>query len=223
MSMFERTELLLGSEALEKLNKASVIVFGVGGVGGYVCEMLARTGVKNITIVDGDKVESSNINRQIIATHSTIGKYKVNVMKERLLDINPNIKIISLQMRYNENTQNEFILNNYDYIVDAIDSVVDKILLIKNAKEVNANIISSMGAGNRSGIPNFEICDIFKTSYDNLAKKIRQNLREIGVTSLMVCYTKEPAIKRTPVASVGYYPSVCGITIASFIINKLIL
>jgi len=222
MSMFERTELLLGSEALEKLSKASVIVFGIGGVGGYVCEMLARTGVKSITIVDGDKVESSNINRQIIATHSTIGKYKVDVMKERLLDINADINVTALKKRYNEVTQGEFLLKNYDYVVDAIDSVSDKILLIKNAKEVNANIISSMGAGNRSGIPNFEICDIFKTSYDNLAKKIRQNLREIGVNSLMVCYTKEPAIKHKPVASVSYYPSVCGITIASFVINKLI-
>ena len=222
MSMFERTELLLGSEALNKLNKANVIVFGIGGVGGYVCEMLARTGLGNITIVDGDKVESSNINRQIIAMHSTIGKYKVDVMKERLININPNIKVNALQMRYNENTQNEFVLNSYDYIIDAIDSVSDKILLIKNAKEANANIISSMGAGNRSGVPNFEICDIFKTSYDSLAKKIRQNLKDVGVNNLMVCYTKEPAIKRTPVASVAYYPSVCGITIASFVINKLI-
>lgn len=220
--MYERTELLLGSINLAKLKKANVIVFGVGGVGGHVIESLVRTGVGNITIVDDDVVTESNINRQIIALNSTLGRPKVEVMKERLLDINPSLNVIDVYKRFEEATKEAFDFSKYDYIIDAIDSLREKVLLIKEATSKNGNIISSMGAGNRSGIPNFKITDIYKTSYDPLAKKIRSMLKEKGIKKLTVAYTNEPAIKQKPTASVAYYPSVCGITIASYVINELI-
>lgn len=222
MSMYERTELVLGSTALEKLKNSKVIVFGLGGVGGYVCEMLVRSGLGEITVVDSDVVSESNLNRQIIALTSTLGKPKVEVLKNRLLDINPKLKITAILKRYEESTKDDFLLENYDYVIDAIDSLREKFLLIKTCKQANANIISSMGAGNRSGIPHFEIADISKTSYDPLAKKIRVMLKKENIKKLTVCYTKEPAKTIKPTASVAYYPSVCGITIASFVINELI-
>jgi tRNA A37 threonylcarbamoyladenosine dehydratase len=220
--MYERTELILGSLALKKLKNSKVIVFGVGGVGGYVCEMLARCGVGEITVVDDDVVTESNLNRQIIALNSTLGLKKVDVIKTRLQDINPQLKINAVYRRFEEGTQNEFLLEEYNYVVDSIDSLFEKLLLIKTSKQVNANIISSMGAGNRSGIPQFEICDIYKTSYDPLAKKIRKMLKKEGISELTVCSTKEAPKKQQKTASVAFYPSICGITIASFVINELI-
>jgi len=220
--MYERTQLVLGSPALEKLKNSKVIVFGVGGVGGYVCEMLVRSGLGEITVVDSDIVSESNLNRQIIALTSTLGLKKVEAMKNRLLNINPHLKVTAICKRYEESTKDDFLLENYDYVVDAIDSLHEKLLLIKTTKQVNANIISSMGAGNRSGIPHFEISDIYKTIYDPLAKKIRTMLKKENIKNLTVCYTKEPAKTIIPTASLAYYPSVCGITIASYVINELI-
>jgi tRNA A37 threonylcarbamoyladenosine dehydratase len=220
--MFERTQLILGADAIETLKNSKVIVFGVGGVGGYVCEMLARTGVGEVTIVDDDVVTKSNLNRQIIALTSTIGRKKVEVMQERLKDINPSVKVNAHFKRFEESSKDQFLLEQYDYVIDAIDSLKEKFLLIKQAKQANANIVSAMGAGNRSGVPQFEICDIAKTTYDPLARKLRSMLKKHSITGLTVCYTKQQAKSIKPTASVAYYPSVCGITIASYVINELI-
>ena len=222
MSMYERTEMLLGDLKLQKLKEARVIVFGVGGVGGYTCETLVRTGVGSLTIVDGDVVNSSNLNRQIIALNSTIGKPKVEVMKERLLDINKEFKIEAIYKRFNAESSKEFDLSGYDYIIDAIDSVQDKVLLITIAHNLGVNIISSMGTGNRSALPSFKIGDVFTTTYDTLAKKLRKVLKKAGVKSLTVAYTDEQPTRQTPTASVAYYPSTCGILIAAYVINAII-
>jgi tRNA threonylcarbamoyladenosine dehydratase len=220
--MYERTELLLGKKNLQKLKNAKVIIFGVGGVGGYVAEMLVRTGIGNITIVDGDFVTKSNLNRQIIALNSTIGKPKVEVMKERLLDINKDLKVKALHKIFDKTNEQEFDIENYDYIVDAIDSLHQKFALIIYAKAKGVNIISSMGSGNRSGLPTFKIGDIFETTYDGLARKLRDMLKKSGVKNLTVAYTDEEPKKQKPTASVVYYPATCGILIASYVINELI-
>jgi tRNA A37 threonylcarbamoyladenosine dehydratase len=222
MSIYERTQMLLGDKKLETLKKSRVIVFGIGGVGGYVCEILARTGIGEITIVDNDVVTKSNINRQIIALNSTLNKPKVEVMKKRLLDINPQIKVNNYYISFDKDTQEEFDLTSYDYVVDAIDLINQKLNLIVYAKSLNAKIISSMGAGNLSGIPNFIVEDIFKTTYDGLARKLRVKLKAQNIKDLTVVYTPEQRKKLNPTASVAYYPAVCGTVIASYVINELI-
>ncbi|MGD9901402.1 MAG: ThiF family adenylyltransferase [Spirochaetales bacterium] len=222
MGFEERTKLVLGDEAIEKLKNAKVIVFGVGGVGGYVCEMLTRTGVGSLTIVDFDTVSVSNLNRQIIALTSTLGKKKVEVMQNRLKDINPSLNLLALDKKFSAETKEFFKLQNYDYVVDAIDILDNKIDLIAYAKELNVKIISAMGAGNRGGIPHFEVVDIFKTSYDSLAKKVRKLLKDRGVNNLTVVYTKEPPQKLKPVGSVVYYPAMCGTVLAAKVINNII-
>lgn len=214
----DRTSLMLGEQALLSLQNAKVLVVGVGGVGGYTVEALARSGVGSLTLIDGDTVAISNINRQIVALHSTLGRYKVDVMRERILDINPLIKVNALNIYYAEDT--DIDLSEYDYIVDAIDSVKAKLLLIKKAKEVGVPIISCMGAGNKLSATSFRVADIYSTSSCPLAKAVRRGLKDIGIDSLKVVYSIEPPIKTgvsTP-QSISYAPAIAGITLASEVI-----
>jgi tRNA A37 threonylcarbamoyladenosine dehydratase len=230
MEEFSRTEMLFGNDSTEKLKLKKVLVFGVGGVGGYVCEALARTGVGTIDIVDNDKVSVSNINRQIIALHSTVGEYKTEVMKRRMLDINPNISTTIYNTFYLPETSCEFDFSKYDYIVDAIDTVSGKIELVLQAQASNTPIISSMGAGNKIDPCAFEVSDIYKTSVCPLARVMRTELKKRGVKHLKVVYSKEEPIqvqsteaqgKRAP-GSCAFIPSVVGLIIASEVIKDLL-
>ena len=221
--MQSRTKLLIGNTACEKLKNANVIVFGVGGVGGYVVECLARAGVGNITIVDFDTVDITNINRQIIALNSTVGKPKVEVMHSRIKDINPNAQVEAINLKYCKDTYDKFDLKKYDFVVDAIDIVTDKIELIVRAHKANVNIVSACGAGNRYDVPNFVVEDIYKTYNDGLAKVLRKKLREMGIDKHTVVYTKsKPTFKSDVVGSISYYPAMCGAVMAGYIVNKLI-
>ena len=221
--MYSRTELLIGNNNLNKLKDSHVAVFGVGGVGGHVVEMLARAGVGNITIVDYDRVDKSNINRQIIALNSTIGKYKVDVMKDRLLDINPNLKITAIQDKYTPDNREVFFGQKYDYVIDAIDMVTSKVDLIKYCHDNNIAVISAMGAGNRYSVPEFKVADISKTYNDGLCKIVRKKLRELGVNKHNVVFTEYLASKNgDQVGSISYYPAMCGCVLAGFVINELI-
>ncbi|MBD5100401.1 MAG: tRNA threonylcarbamoyladenosine dehydratase [Clostridiales bacterium] len=221
-NQFERTQKLIGEEGLQRLFASKVLVVGVGGVGGYAVEMLARCGVGTIGIMDSDDVDVTNLNRQIIALNSTVGMSKVEAFEKRIADINPNCHVIALKERFSASNSN--ILNgDWDYVIDAIDSFEDKVNLICLAKEKGLNIVSAMGAGNRIVSCDFEICDIYKTSYDALAKKLRKSLRERGIKSLDVCYTKEPTISTTGgVGSMSYVPPMCGIKIAGYVINQIL-
>ena len=194
-NQFSRTQLLIGSEGIEKLAKSRVAVFGIGGVGGYTVEALVRSGLGNIDIIDDDKVCLTNINRQIYATHKTIGQYKVDVAKERILDINPDIIVNTHQTFYTPETADKFDFSQYDYVVDAIDTVVGKLSLIDQAKKFNVPIISSMGAGNKMDPTKFEVCDISKTSVCPLARVIRVELKKRKIKDVKVVYSKEPPIK----------------------------
>lgn len=222
---FSRTEMLIGSENLAKLANARVAVFGVGGVGGYTIEALVRSGIGTIDIIDNDKIAISNLNRQIIALHSTIGKYKVDIAKERISDINPYITVNAYKVFYTPETSDQFDFTQYDYIVDAIDTVSGKIELIMQANQAQTPIISSMGAGNKMNPADFEVSDIYKTSVCPLAKVMRQELKKRGIKKLKVVYSKEPPIKqegrRIP-ASNAFVPSTVGLIIASEVIKDLI-
>lgn len=219
-----RCEVLLGSKQLQKIKNSCILVFGVGGVGGYAVEMLARCGVGKIILVDFDKVDETNINRQIIALNSTIGKSKVSVMKDRILDINPDLVVETFEERVSSNNISKFFNQKIDFVVDAIDSIDDKVALIKYCKENNINIVSALGAGNRVGIPNFEVCDIYKTQNDGLARKLRKLLKDEGILDLAVVYTKDTPQKteNNVVGSIAYYPAVSGCMMASYVINKII-
>ncbi|MBH1942215.1 tRNA threonylcarbamoyladenosine dehydratase [Mobilitalea sibirica] len=195
LNQFSRTELLLGKEAMEKLGSARVAVFGIGGVGGYTVEALARSGVGSFDLIDDDKVCLTNINRQIIATRKTVGKYKVEVMKERILEINPKATVTTHQCFYSAQTADQFNFADYTYIVDAIDTVSAKIEMILRAQDKNTPIISCMGAGNKLDPTRFEVTDIYKTSMCPLAKVMRKELKVRGVKKLKVVYSKEPARK----------------------------
>lgn len=230
--IFKRTELLLGEEAIRKLNNCRVAVFGVGGVGGYTVEALARSGVGNIDIIDNDVVSESNINRQIIALHSTVGRYKVDVMKERILDINPDANVNAYKTFFMPETENEFDFTQYDYIVDAIDTVTGKIALVVKADKAGTSIISSMGAGNKLDPAAFEVADIYKTSVCPLAKVMRRELKQRGIKKLKVVYSKEIPVsvecsedelhkKRIP-GSTAFVPSVAGLIIAGEVIKDLV-
>lgn len=197
---FSRTELLLGSKSMERLSRARVAVFGVGGVGGYVVEALVRSGVGAVDLIDNDKVCLSNLNRQIIATRSTVGQYKVDVMRDRIMDINPDCKVEVYRCFYLPETMDQFDFKNYDYVVDAVDTVTAKIALVMQAKEAGTPIISSMGAGNKLNPAEFEVTDIYKTSVCPLAKVMRRELKKRGVKKLKVVYSKEEPL--TPMASV---------------------
>ena len=192
---FSRTERLIGDKAMQRLREARVAVFGVGGVGGYVVEALARSGVGALDLIDSDTVNLSNINRQIIALHSTIGRFKVDVMKERIADINPDCKVTVHRSFYLPENKDDFDFTQYTYVVDAVDTVAAKIQLILQAQEAGVPIISSMGAGNKLNPAEFEVADIYKTSVCPLAKVMRRELKQRGVKKLKVVYSKEEAIK----------------------------
>ena len=226
-SQFSRTEMLLGEGATKKLIDSRVAVFGIGGVGGYAVEALARSGVGTLDLIDNDKVSLSNINRQIIATHSTIGEYKVDVAKARIADINPNANVNTYKTFYMPDCAHEFDFSKYDYIIDAIDTVTAKIDLAVRATDLSIPIISSMGAGNKLDPTAFEVADIYKTSVCPLAKVMRYELRKRGVKKLKVVYSKEPPVSpakdgvRVP-ASCSFVPSVVGLIIAGEVIRDLV-
>lgn len=225
---FVRTSYVIGIDNVEKLSKYKVAIFGLGGVGGYVAEALVRSGISNFALIDFDEVSISNLNRQIIATRSTIGKKKVDVMKKRMLDINEDIKIEIFPIFYNEETKEQIDLSSYDYIIDAIDSVTSKLLLIKKASKLNVPIISSMGTGNKLDPSKLVVTDIYKTSMCPLAKVMRHELRKIGIKQLKVVYsTEEPHIHednndRKIVGSTPFVPSSAGLLIASEVIKDLL-
>lgn len=195
LNQFSRTELLIGHEGIEKLASARVAVFGVGGVGGYTVEALARSGVGTFDLIDDDKICITNINRQIYALRSTVGKYKVDVAKDRILDINPKAVVNTYKTFYTPETADEFDFSQYDYVVDAIDTVVGKLKIVEKAKEAKVPVISSMGAGNKMNPTMFEVTDIFKTSVCPLAKVMRQELKKRKIRKLKVVYSKEIPIK----------------------------
>lgn len=231
---FIRTELLLGDEGISKLNQARVAVFGVGGVGGYVVEALARSGVGAFDLFDSDTVVLSNINRQIIATTKTVGQYKVDVMKERIFDINPEVEVMVHKVFFLPENAHEFDFTQYSYVVDAIDTVAGKIQLVLEAQNANVPIISAMGAGNKLDPTRFEVTDIYKTSVCPLAKVMRKELKARGVKRLKVVYSKENARKpldlsgiekssnerQTP-GSTAFVPSVAGLIIAGEVVKDL--
>lgn len=228
---FSRTEILLGKSAMEKLKNARVAVFGVGGVGGYVVEALARSGVGTLDLIDNDSVSESNVNRQIIALHSTIGRAKVDVAKERAKDINPDICVYAHQVFYLPETADEFDFTKYDYVVDAIDTVSGKLALIERAKEAKVPVISSMGAGNKLDPTAFEVADIQKTSVCPLARVMRRELKKRGIDHVKVVYSKEEPLpsplqdeesgKPIP-GSIAFVPSVVGLILAGEVIKDLI-
>lgn len=232
-NQFERTEMLLGKDGVDKLKRSRIAVFGIGGVGGFTAESLVRSGLGAIDIIDNDKVALSNINRQIIATHKTVGMYKVEAAKERFLDINPELKITTYKTFYTPETSIEFDFTKYDYIVDAIDTVTGKIELIINADKAGVPIISAMGAGNKLNPAMFEVDDIYNTSVCPLARVMRSELKKRGIKKLKVVYSKEKPIKpnsennnlphQKPIpGSTAFVPSVAGLIIASEIVKDLI-
>ena len=224
---FSRTELLIGKENIEKLRNKKVAIFGLGGVGSFVTEGIIRCGIKNLILVDNDEISPSNINRQLYALQSTIGKKKTDLAKERCLDINPLANIQTFNLFYLEETQNQIDLSDCDYIIDAIDTVSAKLLLIENAKKLNIPIISSMGTGNKLNPFAFQISDIFKTSVCPLARTMRYELKKRGYNSktlknLKVLFSTEiPASSIRPPASISFVPSVAGLMIASEVIKDL--
>lgn len=248
LDQFSRTELLLGKEAMSVLEKASVAVFGIGGVGSFTAEALARSGVGSFALFDDDKVCLTNINRQLIATRKTVGMQKVEVMRDRILDINPDAKVDIHQCFYTAENADEYDLSQYSYIVDAIDTVSSKLILIEKAKAANVPIISCMGAGNKLDATRFEVADIFKTSVCPLAKVMRSELRKRDIKKLKVVYSKEEVIKpieddensckyncvcppgtkrkctirRQVPGSVAFVPSVAGLILAGEVVKDLI-
>lgn len=225
---FTRTAMLIGEESVEKLSSVHIAVFGIGGVGGYVTEALARCGVGEFDLIDNDTVNITNINRQIIATHDTLGRFKTEVMRERILSINPEAKVNVYNTFYLPENSAEFDFTKYDYIVDAVDTVTAKIEIIMNAKKAAIPIISSMGTGNKLDPTRFEIADIYKTTVCPLAKVMRRELKKRGVDRLKVLYSKEEPIKQqaedgkkpTP-ASISFVPSAAGLIIAGEVIKEL--
>lgn len=197
LNQFSRTQLLIGKDNMDRLKNARVAVFGIGGVGGYTVEALARSGVGTLDLIDDDKVCLTNLNRQILATRKTIGKYKVDVAKERILDINPDAVVNTYKTFFMPDTAEQFDFSQYDYVVDAIDTVTGKIQLVMQAQESGVPIISSMGAGNKMDAAAFEVADIYKTSVCPLAKVMRRELKKRGVKKLKVVYSKEKPL--TPI------------------------
>lgn len=247
LNQFSRTELLLGREAMERLQNSRVAVFGIGGVGGYTVEALVRSGVGTIDIIDDDKVCLTNINRQIYATRKTVGKYKVDVTEERCLEINPDVTINKHRTFYSPETSAEFDFSEYDYVVDAIDTVTGKLELVENAYKTKTPIISSMGAGNKLDASAFEVTDIYKTSVCPLARVMRYELKKRRIPKLKVVYSKEKPItptedmaisckahcicppgtarkctqRRQVPGSTAFVPSVVGLIIAGEVIKDL--
>ena len=241
-NQFSRTQLLLGKEAMDRLASSRVAVFGIGGVGGYTVEALIRSGVGAVDLIDDDKVCLTNINRQIYATHKTLGKYKVDVAAERIAEINPNATVRTYKTFFMPDTAEQFDFSAYDYVVDAIDTVTGKIALVMQANAAGTPIISSMGAGNKLDPTAFEVADIYQTSVCPLAKVMRRELKERGVKSLKVVYSKEPPLTPTSAAetdllmstarqgaqkkqapgSTAFVPPVVGLIIAGEVIKDLI-
>ena len=238
LNQFSRTELLFGSEALAKLKKAHVAVFGIGGVGGHVVEALARSGVGSFDLIDNDTVALTNINRQIIATLDTVGQPKVEVMRQRILSINPEAEITLHQCFFLPENKDEFDFSKYDYVVDAVDTVAAKIAIVLAAKEAGVPVISSMGAGNKVNPAMFEVADIYKTSIDPLARVMRQAMKKHHIKKLKVVYSKELPLlqaeelkeechaeapkRRALPGSNAFCPSVAGLIIASEVIKELV-
>jgi len=233
-NQFSRTEMLFGKEKTERLHFSRVAIFGIGGVGGYVVEALARSGIGALDLIDNDTVSLSNLNRQIIATHKTIGQYKVDAAKQRILEINPNISVKTYKTFFMPETQDEFDFTEYDYIVDAIDTVTGKIALVMKAQEAGVPIISSMGTGNKVNPAMLEVADLFKTSVCPLARVMRTELKKRGVKKLKVVYSKEPALtpistenseqassRRSIPGSTSFVPSAAGMIIAGEVIKDL--
>ena len=233
LNQFSRLELLLGKEALDKLATKNVLVFGLGGVGGNVCDALVRSGIQNITIVDNDKVSITNINRQLIANMNTVGKYKTDVMEEHLLSINPKVNVTKMNLFFLPENKEEIDFSKYNYVVDAIDTVSAKIEIIKICKSLQIPVISALGCGNKLDPTMLEVSDLAKTSYDPLAKVLRRELKKYGITHLKVIYSKEQPIelkgeieqendkKRIPGSS-AFVPPVAGIIIASEVVKDLL-
>ena len=231
LNQFSRTELILGFEAMEKLNNSTVAIFGIGGVGGYVCEALARSGVGSFVLVDSDTVALTNINRQIIATLDTVGKYKCEVMKDRILSINPDAKVEIYNKFFLPENQDEFDFTKYDYVVDAVDTVTAKIAIIMKAKENKVPVISAMGAGNKLNPAMLEVDDLFNTKVDPLAKVMRIELKKRKINKLKVVYSKELPIKpnesqedsnkREVPGSNAFVPTTMGLIIASEVVKDL--
>lgn len=247
LTQFSRTELLLGKEAMNKLSASRVAVFGIGGVGGYVCEALVRSGIGAFDLIDDDKVCLTNLNRQIIATRKTVGRYKTEVMKERILEINPDAEVMMHQCFFLPENAEEFPFEDYDYIVDAVDTVTAKIELVMKAQEKNVPIISSMGAGNKLDGSQFKVADIYKTKMCPLAKVMRRELKKRGVKKLKVVYSEEKPIRpfeemsssrgtncicppeaehsdtkrRDIPGSVAFVPSVAGLILAGEVVRDL--
>lgn len=236
-NQFSRTEIILGKDGIDCLKKSRVAVFGIGGVGGYVVEALARSGVGALDLIDNDEVSLTNINRQIIALHSTVGRPKVDVMKERILDINPECNVHIFQCFYLPETKNLFDFTEYNYVVDAVDTVTAKIQLIVQAKEAGVPIISSMGAGNKLNPASFEVADISQTSVCPLARVMRQECKKRGIKDVKVVYSKEKPVESKLTAeekksaeqkgnglapgSCAFVPSVAGLIIASEVVKDL--
>lgn len=224
MDEFCRTRMLIGEDNLEKIARKKVAIFGVGGVGSYVVEALARSGVRRFVLVDSDVISISNINRQLIALHSTVGRAKVDVMRERILDINPSAIVDTHQEFYDESNADDLIRCDYDYVVDAIDSVKSKVYLVVRAAKLGVPVISSMGAGNKLDPTKFLVDDIYNTSVCPLARVMRKRLKKEGVERLKVVYSKEIPKRnekfKVP-ASISYVPSVAGLIIASEVIKDL--
>ena len=247
LNQFSRTQLIYGEEVMGRLASSHVAVFGIGGVGGYVVEALARTGIGSIDLIDDDKVCLTNINRQIIATRKTIGKYKVDVARERILDINPDCNVRTFRTFFLPETANQFDFSEYDYVVDAIDTVTGKLSIIEKAKEAGVPVISSMGAGNKVNPGLFEVADIFETSVCPLAKVMRHECKKRGIKNLKVVYSKEKPLRpvedmsiscrqncvcppgttrkctgrRDIPGSTAFVPSVVGLIIAGEVINDI--
>lgn len=248
LNQFSRTQLLIGPDNMERLAHARVAVFGIGGVGGYVVEALARSGVGSFVLIDDDKVCLTNINRQIIATRKTIGQYKVDVMKERILDINPGAEVEVRKCFYLPETAHEFDFSQYSYVVDAVDTVTAKIEIILQAQKLNVPVISCMGAGNKLDPTQFHVADIYKTQMCPLAKVMRRELKKRGVKKLKVVYSTEKSIRpredmsiscrtncvcppgaahkcterRDIPSSISFVPSVAGLILAGEVIKDLI-
>jgi tRNA A37 threonylcarbamoyladenosine dehydratase len=247
LNQFSRTELLLGKEAMECLKEARVAVFGIGGVGGFTVEALVRSGVYKFDLIDHDKVCLTNINRQLIATRKTVGKYKVDVMKERILEINPEAFVTVHKCFFLPENRDEFDFSSYDYVVDAVDTVTAKLEIIEQAKKANVPVISCMGAGNKLNPTMFEVADISKTSVCPLAKVMRRELKKRNITKVKVVYSKEMALdtandmavscknncicppgaqhkctdRRAIPGSIAFVPSVAGLILASEVIKDL--
>lgn len=219
-----RTEMLIGKEALDKLKNSTVAVFGIGGVGSYAVEALARAGVGKLVLIDNDLIDVTNINRQLIATTNTVGKAKVDVAKERVLQINPNIDVTTYQKFFDETTKNNLVSPTYSYIIDCIDSVDSKVDLIETAQKMNIPIISSMGTGNKLDPTKFEVADIYDTSVCPLAKVMRKKLKSRQILHLKVVFSKEEITVKnsTTPSSISFVPSVAGLILAGETIKDLI-